>query len=168
MGFFSLELPFQHNPTEWISRNCMVPTKIDFPLLKSSWRTTTMKTLEKPSPCEMLSRDNIHRTMQVGRDLMRSLVQPSAQNRVSYKASTGCLRLCPVRSWKPPRMELVQPHQSASIPSCLRWPFLLSSWNLQLASAEPLSLSQKAALKSLSPSLWYSLHRPEQAAMIAH
>lgn len=45
-----------------------------------------MKTLKKPSLCEIPSRDSIFRTRQLGRDLRRFLAQPLAESRVRCKA----------------------------------------------------------------------------------
>lgn len=66
-----------------------------------------MKTLKKPSLCEIPSRDNIFRTRQLERDLRRFLAQSPVQSRVRCKASPGCSR-CSVRCWEPPGMEPVQ------------------------------------------------------------
>lgn len=74
---------------------------------------------------EMQSHD--HRVIQVGRDLERSLVQPSAQNRSSSEVRPGSSALFPVGSWKSPRTETTQ----------LFW---ATCSTLQLLSLYPVSL----------------------------
>lgn len=58
------------------------------------------------------------RIMQVGRDVRRFLVQSAAQGTICFEVLWGCSGLYPVRSSKPPRMELPQP--------C--WVTSLSAW----------------------------------------
>lgn len=58
------------------------------------------------------------RIMQVERDVRRFLVQSAAQGTICFEVLWGCSGLYPVRSSKPPRMELPQP--------C--WVTSLSAW----------------------------------------
>lgn len=49
-----------------------------------------------------------HRVVEAGRNLRRSLVEPSAHSMVSYGIRPGCSGLYSVGSWKPRRIDTVQ------------------------------------------------------------
>lgn len=62
------------------------------------------------------------RIIQVGRDLRRFVVRPPDQSRVSAEVRPGCSGYYSIRSWKPPRMETVQPFRTACSHA---WPSLM-------------------------------------------
>jgi len=72
-----------------------------------------------------------HRTIQARRDLRRSLVQAPAPSGASCEVQLGCLGLCAVRSWKPPRMETPQPPRATCAPT---WPAGLGVKKLSVTS----------------------------------
>ena len=68
-----------------------------------------------------------HRTIQVGRDCVRSLVQTPSQSRPSSGVRPDCSGLESVGAWSPPRTEMAQP------PGVTRSTAILSSWGNSLS-----------------------------------
>lgn len=48
----------------------------------------------------------------VGRDLRGCLIQPPVESSINTEFKSCCSGLCPLKSWNPPEMEVVQPLQA--------------------------------------------------------
>lgn len=108
-----------------------------------------------------------YRITWIGRDLRRSIVQPSAQSRVTCELRPGCSMICSVDSWQGPRLSLYnlskQPVPAPDCPHEKKMDFI-SSQNLSCFSLCSLSFIflLRTALMNLAPSFWYLPHRYRQ------